>query len=136
MVYVALSHVRRLSGLHLIAFDSRSVMVSHKSLCEVNRLRQLFTPHLPLYDVPVASVGDRKRTLSGSCSVGGPNPKRPRGNIDTPQCTKGRRHKRSLPIPTPPPPSKKPKGRPPKGQRVSTTNADPPPPQRNTALRL
>ncbi len=32
MVCVALSRVRRLSGLHLIAFDPRSVMVSHKSV--------------------------------------------------------------------------------------------------------
>ncbi len=68
MAYVALSSVRRLSGLHLIAFDPRSVMVSLKSLCEVNRLRQLFTPHLSLYDVPVAGVGDRKHTLRGICT--------------------------------------------------------------------
>ncbi len=91
MACIALSRVRHLSGLHLIAFDSKSVMVGHKSLFKVNRLlQQLFTPHLPLNDVPVAGVSDRKCTLSGRCSVGGPDPKRVRGSSNTPQCTKGR----------------------------------------------
>ena len=46
MAYVALSRVRSLSGLHLIAFDPRSVRVSIKGIKEINRLRQLHRPDL------------------------------------------------------------------------------------------
>ncbi len=52
MAYVALSRVRSLSGLYLSAFDPRSVMVSGKSLKEVNRLRGTYRKDLPLYKLP------------------------------------------------------------------------------------
>ena len=38
MAYVALSHVRILDGVHLIAFDPDSITVSRESLQEINRL--------------------------------------------------------------------------------------------------
>ena len=47
MAYVALSRVRSLAGLHLIAFDPQSVRVSVKSLGEINRLRKEFRKDLP-----------------------------------------------------------------------------------------
>ena len=52
MAYVALSRLRSLSGLHLLAFDPRSIIVSPKCLQELNRLRQLYRKDLPLYAVP------------------------------------------------------------------------------------
>ena len=39
MAYVAISRVRMLAGLHLIAFEPNSIMVSTSCLKEVNRLR-------------------------------------------------------------------------------------------------
>ena len=79
MVYVALSRVRSLSGLHLIAFDPDSVMVSNKCLHEVNRLRQLYTKYLPLYDVPrVQSRKATKRKLSGVDHPDQPEPRKGR----------------------------------------------------------
>ena len=45
--YVALSRVRSLEGLHLTAFDPRSVKVNIKCLKEINRLRQLHRKDLP-----------------------------------------------------------------------------------------
>ena len=39
MAYVALSRVRSLSGLHLVAFHPKSIMVSISSLKETNRLK-------------------------------------------------------------------------------------------------
>ena len=44
MAYVALSRVRSLSGLHLIEFHSKSLMVSGSCLKEVNRLREKYRP--------------------------------------------------------------------------------------------
>ena len=61
MAYVALSKVRSLAGLDLIAFDPQSVRVSVKSLREINRLRKEFRKDLPLYDIPSVS-GKRKLT--------------------------------------------------------------------------
>ena len=39
MAYVALSRVRSLAGLHLSAFDPRSIIVSRNCLEEINRLQ-------------------------------------------------------------------------------------------------
>ena len=46
MAYVAISRVRTLAGLHLLAFDPKSIKVSDECVQEVNRLRQLFRPDL------------------------------------------------------------------------------------------
>ena len=68
MAYVALSRVRSLSGLHLIEFHSKSLMVSSSCLKEVNRLREKYIPDLSLYAVPAPSKVATKRKLSGSGS--------------------------------------------------------------------
>ena len=66
MAYVALSRVRSLSGLHLTAFDPKSIMVSKSCLKEINRLRELYRKDLPLYELPPAPRTATKRKLSGS----------------------------------------------------------------------
>ena len=47
MAYVALSRVRTLSGLHLIAFDPATIKLSTQRLKEVNRLRETFNNTIP-----------------------------------------------------------------------------------------
>ena len=76
MAYVALSRVRTLDGVHLIAFDPDSITVSRESLQEINRLRQLFRSDLPCYALP-AITNKRKRKLSGTtCVQVEPEPKK------------------------------------------------------------
>ena len=64
MAYVALSRVRSLNGLHLTAFDPKSIKVNVKALREINRLRRLYRPDLAQYAIPAASS---KRKLTGKC---------------------------------------------------------------------
>ena len=68
MAYVAPSRVRLLSGVHLAAFDPKSIMVSVTCLKEVNRLRDMYRKDLPLYVLPkrVPSIGE-----GSSFGVGG-----------------------------------------------------------------
>ena len=66
MAYVALSRVRFLSGLHLIEFHSKLLMVSVSCLIEVIRLREKYRPDLSLYAIPATSKKATKRNLSGS----------------------------------------------------------------------
>ena len=76
MAYVALSRVKTLDGVHLIAFDPDSITVSRESLQEINRLRQLFRSDLPCYALP-AITNKRKRKLSGTtCVQVEPGPKK------------------------------------------------------------
>ena len=82
MAYVALSHVKEMQNLHLIAFDVEAINVSGKSLEELNRLRQTYRPDLPLYAVPPPekkSVSQtRKRKMSGTVDKSLPSPKKQR----------------------------------------------------------
>ena len=66
MAYVALSRVRSLAGLHLSAFDPKSIIVSTNYLKEVNRLRGAFRNDLPLYQIPPKIKPNRKRKLTGN----------------------------------------------------------------------
>ena len=69
MACVALSRVRSLAGLHLSAFDTKSISVSTSCLKEVNRLRGLFRNDLPQYQLPKQTATTcRKRKLTGSNS--------------------------------------------------------------------
>ena len=68
MAYVALSRVRSLDGVHLVAFDRKSIMVSSKCLLKINCLRQLHRPDL-MYVIPSEQRVNRKRKLSGTCAI-------------------------------------------------------------------
>ena len=79
MAYVALSRVRSLRGVHLIAFDPKSIRVNAKCLAEINRLRKLYRTDLPLYAIPAKS-NSKKRKLTGTCESHQPPLKKPRVN--------------------------------------------------------
>ena len=64
MAYVALSRVRSLSGVHLTAFSSTSIMASRTCVEEVNRLRHKYKLDLPTYDLPAKK--SRKRKVTGT----------------------------------------------------------------------
>ena len=70
MAYVALSRVRTLNGVHLLAFDPNSITVSRGCLQEINRLR-LFRSDLPAYTLPALKkcTSTRKRKLTGTASL-------------------------------------------------------------------
>ena len=112
MAYVALSRVKQLENLHLIAFHEEAIQVCSKCLQEINCLRQVYRPNLPQYTVP------RQHELAGSLST---------TTTETPSAKRSKRSavKRKAPAPAP---SQTPKveGAPPvpKRKRVS-----PPPPQ-------
>ena len=72
MAYVALSRVRSLAGLHLSAFDPKSIIVSTSCLQEANRLREAYRKDLPLYQMPSKvqpSSSGVKRKLTGNNEV-------------------------------------------------------------------
>ena len=65
MAYVAMSHVRTLAGLYLLAFDPKSIKVSRECTEEVNRLRKLFRSDIPCIElsaVPKPIKSNPKRT--------------------------------------------------------------------------
>ena len=74
MAYVALSRVRTLSGVHLVAFDPKSIKVSTKCLIELNRLRNLHRTDLPQYIIP--QKVPNKRKMTGSVDIVSPPPKK------------------------------------------------------------
>ena len=82
MAYVALSHVKEMQNLHLIAFDEEAIKVSGKSLEELNRLRQTYRPDLQLHAVPSPEKKPmsqtRKRKMSGTVDKRFPSPKKQR----------------------------------------------------------
>ena len=99
MAYVAMSRVRTLKGLHLTAFDPKSIIVNNACLEEVNRLRSCFRKDLPLYEIPVEKKRPVKRTLLDDCGQEeAPTKKKPKG----PACKK-----RSADVPKTVPRSKK-----------------------------
>ena len=63
MAYVAISRVRTLEGLHLSAFDPKSISVNNSCLEEVNRLRSCYRKDLPLYEISVEKKPPVKRHL-------------------------------------------------------------------------
>ena len=69
MAYVALSRVRSLSGLHLANFDPKCVIVSRRCLEEINRLRKIYRPDLPLYPVPNPPPTSRNKNCIISAST-------------------------------------------------------------------
>ena len=87
MAYVAISRVRTLAGLHLVAFDPNSIMVSTSCLKEVNRLRQVYRPDLKPYLVAVKPKTSTKRKLTGNTHCIGPECKKAR---------RSRKRKRSM----------------------------------------
>lgn len=83
MAYVALSRVRSLSGVFLSEFDPKSVMVSLRSLKEVNRLREAYRKDLPLYDVSPKPRSLTKRKLTGTIDANAPKRSKNQPNIPT-----------------------------------------------------
>ena len=68
MAYVALSRVKQLENLHLIALQPQAIKANSKCLQEINRLRLTYRPDLPQYTIrsAEASLQKRKRKLTGS----------------------------------------------------------------------
>ena len=122
MAYVALSRVKQLENLHLIAFHEEAIKVSSKCLQEINRLRQTYRPDLPQYTVPrQCTTQTRKRKLAGSLST--------TTTSETPSAKRSKRSavKRKAPAPAP---SQTPKveGAPPVPKRKRVAPPPPPPP--------
>jgi len=46
MIYVALSCIKSLDGLHLIAFDKSKIQCDRKAALQYSHLRQLYTLHV------------------------------------------------------------------------------------------
>ena len=84
MAYVAMSRVCTLEGLHLTAFDPKSIIVNNGCLEEVNRLHSCFRKDLPLYEIPVEKKRPVKRPLLDDCEKEAPAKKKPKG----PTCKK------------------------------------------------
>jgi hypothetical protein len=99
MAYVALSRVKQLENLHLIAFEEEAIEVSAKCLQEINRLRQTFRPDLPQYTVPQqCTTQTRKRKLTGALKSEAPSAKHSR------KCSAGSEKSDAPPAEAPPPP--------------------------------
>ena len=105
MAYVALSRVKQLENLHLIAFDKDAIKVSAKCLQEINRLRQTYRPDLPQYTVPQqCTTKSKKRKLTGALNTEAPSAKRSRNSTagseksDAPQAASSSTPPKSPPI--------------------------------------
>ena len=68
--------MRTLQGLHLFAFDTKSIMVSASCLNEINCLRVAYRPDLRPYTLPAPSKPAHKRKLTGSVQHDEPTPKK------------------------------------------------------------
>ena len=120
MAYMALSRVKQLENLQLIAFHEEEIQVNSKCLEEINCFRQVYRSDLPQYTVPrQCTTQTRKHKLAGTLST---------TTTETPSAKRSKRSavKRKAPARAP---SQTPKveGMPPvpKRKRVSP----PPPPQ-------
>ena len=91
MAYVALSRLKSLAGVHLVAFTPQSVKVNVKCLKEVNRLRQEYRTDLPLYDVSVSSAAT-KRKLRALSDTNEPPAKRQHTTKEAGISVVGRQH--------------------------------------------
>ena len=94
MAYVALSRVRSLAGLHLSAYDPKSIIVSTSYLQEVNRLRETFRKDLPLYQMP-SKV--KPRSLAKKRKLTGNNVINPAKRVKLATVKANKKHKKSLP---------------------------------------
>ena len=72
MAYVALSRVRTLEGLHLVAFDLKSIKVNFECIEEVNRLRKTLTRDLPYLKIPDKQTAHNHK-ITASLSVVDPS---------------------------------------------------------------
>ena len=79
MAYVAISRVRTLQGLHLVAFEPKSIMVSTSCLREMNSLRAAYRPDLKPYPLPAPPKVGHKHKFTGSVQHNEPKPKKPCG---------------------------------------------------------
>jgi len=77
MAYVALSRVHSLDGLYLTDFDPASIMASTSCLEEINRLRNIYKPDLPLYDIPKTTKHTKKRKFDISKCIASKKSKSP-----------------------------------------------------------
>ena len=64
MAYVTLSRVRSLDGLYLTEFDPASIIVSSSCLEEINRLRTVYRPDLPQYEIPESKNSRKKQKFA------------------------------------------------------------------------
>ena len=76
MAYIAVSRVRTLQGLHLLALEPESIMVSTSCLKEINCLRATYRPDLNFHPLPAPPKVDHKRKLTGSVQQDKPKPKK------------------------------------------------------------
>ena len=60
MIYVALSRVTKLEGLHLIDFDRTKIVCDRHAVAEYNRLRSLYAAHLGQLDAIPATMPNDK----------------------------------------------------------------------------
>ena len=120
MAYVALSRVQSLSGVHLAAFDPKSIMVSVACLKEVNRLRDTYRKDLSLYVLPLEPKKGTKHKLTGTTHPDQPKAKKDIPTSKTKKAKKGTLTSKKAPptkLPKPlqpkkqPPPKKVPKKR-------------------------
>ena len=99
MAYVALSRVKQLQNLHLVAFQEEAIKVSCKCLQEINRLRRIYRPDLPQYTVSQqCKTQKKKRTLTGVLEAEAPIAKRSKTNLNTEGSTGCSNSKKQLPL--------------------------------------
>ena len=71
MAYVAMSRVRTLAGLHLLAFDPKSIKVSMECTEEVNRLRKLYRSDIPCIELSAVPnpIKSKPKQTGRACDI-------------------------------------------------------------------